>query len=314
VALSSVVSAAVAAAVAALAAPVVIRVALRTGIVDHPGPLKPHERPVPYLGGVAVFCGIGAATAGSAHPAVLVPLGLALVLGLVDDVASLPALPRLAVELGIGGAVAWVTGPHGLAAGAGVALATVLLINAVNMVDGIDGLALGTCAVTAVGFALVGPAGWRGFATAVAGAALGLLLFNRPPAKVYLGDAGSYLLGTALAVLAGARWSATGSIPDLAVLAGLVGYVWVELASTVGRRLLSRRPVFGGDRDHVYDRLARSGIPQARVTAMLVAGQAVAAGLAVAGDLADPTALLVVVAVLAGAVVVAALPSTSRSP
>jgi UDP-N-acetylmuramyl pentapeptide phosphotransferase/UDP-N-acetylglucosamine-1-phosphate transferase len=314
VALSPVVPGALAAAVTVLVTPLVIRVALRMGVVDHPGPLKPHERPIPYLGGIAVFCGVTAATVGSARPAVLVPLALALVLGLLDDVTSLPALPRLVVELGIGVAVAWVTAPHGAVEGAGVALATVVLINAVNMVDGIDGLALGTCAVTAVGFALLAPSGWQGLATAFAGAALGLLLFNRPPAKVYLGDAGSYLLGTAVAVLAGAQWSATDSAPDLAVLACLVGYLWVEFASTVGRRLLSRRSLFGGDREHVYDRLERSGIPKARVTGMLVAGQAIVVGLAVAGDLLDPTALPLVVVVLAAAVVLAALPSTSRSP
>ena len=314
-ALSSVLPAVVAAAVTALTTPIVVRLAVRTGVVDRPGPLKPHDRPVPYLGGVAVFCGISAVTVGSVHQAVLLPLALALTLGLLDDVVQLPAVPRLVVELGIGAAVAWVTGPHGLIEGTCVALTTVVLINAVNLVDGIDGLALGMCAVTGLGFALLAPAGWTRFATAVMGAAAGLLVFNRAPAKVYLGDAGSYLLGTAVALLASAQWAATGGARGLAVLAALVGYPLVELVSTVARRLLTRRPVFGGDRDHVYDRFERAGIAKGRVTGMLVAGQAIIAGLAVGGHLLNsasvPTALVVI---LVGAAVMAALPSTSRSP
>jgi UDP-GlcNAc:undecaprenyl-phosphate GlcNAc-1-phosphate transferase len=316
VALSALLAGVGAAAVTALLAPLVIRLALRTGIVDRPGgPLKPHDRPVPYLGGIAVFCGVLAATIGSAHPAVLLPLSLALILGLLDDVASLAASPRVVVELGIGATVAWVTGADGLVEGAGVALVTVALINAVNMVDGIDGLALGMCAVTGLGMAFVIPDGWTRLAAAVAGASAGLLLFNRPPARIYLGDAGSYLLGTALAVLAGASWSATGHGTDLAVVAALIGYPWVELVSTVGRRLLTRRPLFGGDRDHVYDRMGRAGMSKARVTGTLVVGQAVVTALAVAayrlGSAALAAALVVVL--VAGAVL-AALPATSRPP
>jgi UDP-GlcNAc:undecaprenyl-phosphate GlcNAc-1-phosphate transferase len=314
VALSAVLTGAGAAAVTALLTPLVIRLALRTGVVDHPGgPLKPHDRPIPYLGGLAVFSGVLAATIGSAHPAALLPLGLALVLGLVDDLTSLPAIPRLVVELGIGAAVAWVTGADGPLEGACVALVTVGLINALNMVDGIDGLALGMCAVTGLGFALVLPSGWTRFAAAVAGAAAGLLLFNRPPARIYLGDAGSYLLGTALAVLAGASWSARGSASELLLIAALIGYVWVELASTVGRRLLARRPLFGGDRDHVYDRMYRTGMGKARVTGMLVAGQAVVTGLAVAAHRLGSAGLAAaLVVVLVGGAVLAALPA--RSP
>lgn len=303
-----------AAAVTAALTPLVIRVAVRTGVVDRPGPLKPHDRPVPYLGGLALFCGVVAATVGSSHPAVLLPLGLALVLGLLDDVTSLPVPLRLGVEVGIGASVGWVTGAHGPLELPCAAVATVLLVNAVNMVDGIDGLALGTCAVTGLGFALVVPTGWARFAAAVAGGAAGLLLFNRPPARVYLGDAGSYLLGTSVAVLAASSWRGSGHLPDLAVVAAVVGYPWVELGSTIGRRLLTRRPLFGGDRDHVYDRIERAGIGKAWVTVMLVAAQALVTGLAVCAHALDSPALAVVlVAVLVGAAVLAALPMKSHA-
>jgi UDP-GlcNAc:undecaprenyl-phosphate GlcNAc-1-phosphate transferase len=323
VALSAVLAGVGAAVLTALLAPLVIRLAVRTGVIDRPGPLKPHDRPVPYLGGLAVFCGIAvccgiaAATAGSPPPALLLPLGLALVLGLLDDVTSLPVIPRLVVELGIGVSVAWVSGVHRPLAGAFLVLVTVALINALNMVDGIDGLALGMCVVSGLGFTALAPAGWTSVAAAVAGGAAGLLVFNRPPARIYLGDAGSYLLGTAVAVLVGASWSATGHTADratdLAVIAAVVGYPWVELVSTVGRRLLTRRPLFGGDRDHVYDRLERGGLGKARVTGLLVAGQAVVTGLAVAAHaLASAALAWALVVGLLGAAVLAALPPRSR--
>jgi UDP-N-acetylmuramyl pentapeptide phosphotransferase/UDP-N-acetylglucosamine-1-phosphate transferase len=89
----------------------------RTGIVDHPGPLKVQHDPVPYLGGLAVFIGLAAVVA-AVHPMLLVPLALATALGLVDDARGVPAIARLVGEIGIGAAAAAVApvrwgGPSG---------------------------------------------------------------------------------------------------------------------------------------------------------------------------------------------------------
>src|ERR1044072_1112871 len=87
--------------IALIATPIAARVAVRIGFVDAPGPLKVHRRPVPYLGGVAVFTAFAIPVA-FVHASLLVPLSLALLLGLLDDARSLPARVRLAAEVGIG--------------------------------------------------------------------------------------------------------------------------------------------------------------------------------------------------------------------
>lgn len=305
----------VAALVTLLATPLVMVLARRAGVLDRPGPLKPHAAPVPYLGGLAIFCGVAVALVGTPRPAVLVPLAGALALGLLDDITSLPVLPRFLAEAGIGVGVAWSVGLELSLASAVVVVATVVLVNAVNFVDGIDALAAGACLVTFLGFAVVLDVGRAPVAAAFAGAAAGFLVFNRPPARIYLGDAGSYLLGTSLALLAAAyvvdghaTWAGAG--PDLAVAIALIGYPIVEVVSTVARRLIGRLPLFAGDRDHVYDRMVRRGFSPGSTVALLLGAQSVVVASAVAADaLAELVAGVAVVSLVAAATVLASLGS-----
>jgi len=324
-------AAALAALVAALLTPLVIRLARRADVMDHPGPLKPHAAPVPYLGGLAVFGGAAAGLVGSAHLAVLLPLAGALALGVGDDIASLGVLPRFAAELAIGAAVAWSVGLDVSVLAAIVVVGTIVMINAVNFVDGLDALAAGVCAVSAIGLALVLGDGWSQAAAAVAGAAVGFLVFNRPPARVYLGDAGSYLLGTALAVGAAAYAASSGSsggststeaassstgllgtgvtLSALAIAIALLGYPVVELVSTVGRRLVSRRPLFAGDRDHVYDQLRQRGMSGPATAAALISAQAVVVGVGViAYDVGTSSLAIAAGIMVIGATALASLP------
>ncbi|HUD18279.1 MAG TPA: MraY family glycosyltransferase, partial [Acidimicrobiales bacterium] len=199
---------AVALAATVVVTPLVIVVARRSGIVDRPGALKPQSIPVPYLGGVAVFAGVIVSPL-VGRPTLLVPLSAALCLGVADDRFDLPAVPRLLGQLAIGAAVV-VTAPvhlSGVLAAVLIVLATVLVINGVNLIDGLDMLASGVVAVAAVGFAVILHGSGRSLAIALAAALCGFLLYNRPPARVYLGDGGSYLLGTALMVLLAGAWA-----------------------------------------------------------------------------------------------------------
>ena len=297
--------------------PLAILVARRTGIVDRPGALKDQARDVPYLGGVAVFAGLSVGVYGT-RPSVLAPLALALVLGVADDRLSLPPVARLLGELVVGAAVV-ATCPVHVAGWLAVVLlvpATLLLINGVNLMDGLDMLAGGTVAVAAVGFAVLlsGPLSVAGRLTAVALAAslLGFLVYNRPPARIYLGDGGSYLLGTALVVLVAHSWG-----PYVATPVGVVSLVLValpagEVAFAVVRRLRGRRSVLAGDRGHPYDRLVARGWSRPAASAAYIVAQGVLAvgavlayrqgslGAALAVDVAGGVAL-VVAAGLSGA-------------
>lgn len=327
--LSPIVAGALAAAVTAALTPLVIRLARRTGVMDHPGPLKPHASPVPYLGGLAVFGGAATGMIPSPHPTALLPLAAALLLGVLDDVASLPVLPRFLAELAVGAGVAWSVGLDVSLVAVLVVVGTVVLINAVNFVDGIDALAAGVCAVSFAGFAVVLSSGWVQSGAALAGATAGFLLFNRPPARIYLGDAGSYLLGTALAVLAAAHivdaqlgsaldqstgFAGAGIRPvDALLLVPLLGYPLVEVVSTVGRRVLARLPIFAGDRDHVYDRIVQQGLSAPPTAALLIGVQTVlvSAGLA-AHWLETMSPAVAISALVVGGTIIAAVPGEVR--
>lgn len=246
--------------VALVVTPVMIVVARRSGVVDRPGALKDQATPVPYLGGVAVFAG-AAVGALSGRPSVLIPLAAALVLGVADDRFDLSPGIRLVGEVGVGLAVV-VTGPvrfDGAVAALLLVAVTVLLINGVNLMDGLDMLAGGVCAVAALSFALLLDGPGRQLAVALGAALVAFLLFNRPPARVYLGDGGAYLLGAALSVLVSEAWAPHVTVEVGVGALALVALPAAELAFAVVRRLRGRTSLVAGDSGHPYDRLVRRG-------------------------------------------------------
>jgi UDP-GlcNAc:undecaprenyl-phosphate GlcNAc-1-phosphate transferase len=110
------------------------------------------------------------------------------------------------------------------------------------------------------------------------------LWYNRPPARIYLGDGGSYLIGTWLAILAVAAWHSPGHGRPWTPAVLFVAVPILELLVAVVRRLRAGRHPFGGDRDHIYDQLVAKGRTPAGTVVAVVAAQAilVAGGLAVA--------------------------------
>jgi UDP-GlcNAc:undecaprenyl-phosphate GlcNAc-1-phosphate transferase len=271
-------------AAAAALTPVAISVASRTGFVDRPGELKPQAAPVPLLGGVAVFLGCLAGAA-AGRPTVVYPLAGALALGAADDRGDLSPALRLVGECAVGVGLAAVV-PVRVPAPAGdllVVLGTVTLINGVNFVDGLDGLASAVVAICAGGIAwILGGAG-RYLGLALGAALVGFLLYNRPRARVYLGDGGSYVLGTALACLVAMSWGPGVATPKGVAASCAVAIFVCEVAFAVVRRFRAHRPVTAGDRRHPYDLLASRGwsqwavaISYASVEALVMAAAAAA--------------------------------------
>jgi UDP-GlcNAc:undecaprenyl-phosphate/decaprenyl-phosphate GlcNAc-1-phosphate transferase len=299
---SDAVIAVVSLAVALVATPLAMVAARRTGTMDDPGPLKPHATPVPYLGGVAVFLGMAV---GVLHwrPSVLIPLAAALVLGVLDDRFDVPAPVRLVGEIGIGVAVV-VTCPVGFPGWVAVLLiatVTILLVNGVNLVDGLDAQAGGVAAVAALGFVGVLPGSGRAMAIAMAGALGGFLVFNRPPARIYLGDGGTYLLGAALTVLLARSWAPGSSTTIGTAALALVAIPVAEVASAVIRRRRGRRSLLAGDRGHPYDRLVARGWAPMWATASYLGAALVLSVAAVIMAHHGGSGIAVVVDVLLGA-------------
>lgn len=297
--MSALTAAAVAIVAALILTPCAAWVARRTGVVDRPGPLKIQTRAVPYLGGVAVFAAAAGPIA-AVRPMLLLPLGLAGLLGLVDDIADIRASVRLAAEVGVG-LTAGLVVDSPLPVGLGVLVTAALvvgLINAVNLIDGLDALASGVAVASAVGFVIIGgPA--RPVAAAVAGALTGFLAYNRPPARIYLGDSGAYLVGTALACCTALVLDDPGGASGWAAIPLLVALPVLDTAVAILRRRRARRPLFRGDRSHVYDQLVDRGRSRVQVVGVMIAVQFALTGLGVmtanlAASLALPAAAIVI--------------------
>ncbi|HEV2928279.1 MAG TPA: hypothetical protein VGW74_06275, partial [Propionibacteriaceae bacterium] len=142
---------------------------------------------------------------------------------------------------------------------AGVILLVLLVANAVNVVDGQDGLAGGLALIGAAGLVGLeggnaGGASWS-VGLALAGGLVAFLLWNRPPARIFLGNGGAYAVGTLLSVPA-----ATAARGWIGLAAGILclGVFAFELVFTVVRRVRARSPVTAGDRGHSYDLAATS--------------------------------------------------------
>ncbi len=251
-------------------------IAGRLGLLDRPDDfLKDHGRDTPITGGIAVFLGLHVAMAvGQEFDLGLFALtSVFLVIGLFDDIKGLSPLIRLAAA-GIGGiGMVFLLDAQGdlLAAILVVALFVVAL-NAVNLLDGADGVAGSATLVTALGLAFLalfrdtealGP-------LFLAGAVAGFLIFNWPKAKVFLGDGGAYVVGASLAYfvvgLAGEPVAFDSTwLPRVLVAGSMFGVFGVDLVVTLLRRVIARQPLFGGDRSHVYDQLATEGWSPVRV-------------------------------------------------
>ncbi len=243
--------------------PLCIALARRFDITDHAGPLKPQAEAVPYLGGLAVFTGLALGIAPH-RPSSLIALAGALVVGLADDRWDLAPGLRLVAEVAIGFCIV-LTQPVHVAGWLGVPLivgGTVLLINGVNLLDGLDTLAAGVTAVAALGFAWLLTGTSRLIAVSLMASLVGFLWFNRPPARIYLGDGGSYLLGTGLALLLTTAWAPGVSTATGLIVLSLVAIPVAELACAIVRRFRSRQALTAGDRQHPYDQLVARGWPR----------------------------------------------------
>ncbi len=293
--------------------PVLRRLATATGFVDHPAPRKSHRRPVPYLGGIAIICSVLVALLFEARAAPRVAVLMAGAaglgaMGLLDDDRTVDprfrflaetAAALLAVAVGVR---INATGVEGL----DILITVVWIVgvsNAINLLDNMDALAAGVSAVTALSVFALAILGRQPvvatLAAAVAGACLGFLVYNRPPASIFMGDAGSLFLGFVLAILTINVSPAV--VPPVSFLIPLLLLAVPVLDTTTVTlaRLRRRRPVSQGGRDHLSHRLAKRGLRRRNAVAVLIGCESVLAVLAVlAGRRVVPVAVAVVVAVL----------------
>ena len=239
--------------------------ALRMGIVNHPNGIVPqHTRPVAYLGGVGIAGGAAFFLARGDGPGLLVGAAAFTALGIADDLRPLPPARKLLLQ-GAAAALAVACGtalPFALPAPLGAALAVawiVVMVNAVNVTDVCDGLAGGLAVVALLAVAALEPS-VRVPALAVAGATGGFLLFNRPDASIFLGDAGSHLLGFAWAALVLEVTQGRGAWPAAPQALLLAAVPLFETAFLIARRREKGLRWWLGSPDHFALRLQSRGL------------------------------------------------------
>lgn len=279
------------------AIPWIRSLAQRKHLFDRPGALKPHEKPTPRLGGAAMAIGIAVGvilSAGAMHGRDWIAVGVVLgvwAVGLADDLWTLTPSARLASELA-GGAILWCGGWQtdwfrtpvlDLAA---TCLLFAFFVNAMNMLDGADGLAAGIAAIGAIGLVIA-----RGdtpsclvLAGCLAAVCAAMLVYNFPPASIFMGDSGSALIGALIGLLILQKTPAeAGFSQELPLLAFFVLPLG-DAGLAIIRRLRMRSSPFRGDRRHYYDLLLRRGWP---LRGVLFASYAVTAVLVFAGLLCE---------------------------
>jgi UDP-GlcNAc:undecaprenyl-phosphate GlcNAc-1-phosphate transferase len=312
----------VAAVVAALTTPLAARLAQRIGAISYPSNRGMSTKPMPALGGLAIFLGVlvaaviwlpatitlahaahgRAGSAGTVHTWLLL-LGALLiaVVGAVDDARELKPAVKLAGQI----AAAVIAAESGVvmndltipwigalqfthAGGVLTVIWLVALMNIVNFSDGVDGLAAGVSAINGIAFAFIAfNLQGAGSAAAVlaaitAGGALGFLVHNFPPAKIFMGDIGANLLGYLLGVAAVIGSLKTGATLALVVPLMILAVPFLDTSFVVAKRLKYRKKPWEADAEHFHHRMKRIGFSPRRTIAYLYAWSALMAGCAIA--------------------------------
>ena len=295
-----------------LLTPGVGRFARFLGVVDQPGETRRlHVTPVPRLGGIALLLGIFVPALAflpldGPYRGILLGAAVATTIGAIDDFRGLPWWGKLGgqiaagtVAIGFGVNVDrftfpgfgsqelpdWFSGPATL-------VWIVAIMNMVNFLDGLDGLAAGICAIAGSTFAVIGLSLGAPdaalLAAIVAGACFGFLHHNFYPARIFMGDSGALLLGFLLATLAVEGLVKTAALATLVLPLLVLAIPIIDTSFVVAKRMKYRQPLYEADRTHLHHRFLNIGFSQARAVAYMYLWCALLAAAALATRFLPP--------------------------
>lgn len=276
-----------------VATPAVRVLAFRIGAVDVPlDSRRIHKKPIPRIGGMAIYFGFTVTTmlfCDFSRELVTIWLGggLLVILGIIDDVVRLNAWLKFLVQLAVSGFAVWNGSliDHVTLGGGYVSLGVMSIplsilwiagmTNAINFIDGLDGLACGVSAISSLSLLVVvllhGDVVSTVICAIMLGACLGFLPFNSNPARIFMGDTGALFLGYSFAVL-----SVHGVFKLHAVLSFLVPLVifalpLFDMIFAIVRRICAGKSPFAADRGHIHHRLIDMGFTQKESVKILYA-------------------------------------------
>lgn len=308
----------------ALITPLVKRLAVALDIVDSPGGRKIHKRTTPLLGGVAVFASLLIPIVllrgfSSVTIPILAGAFIMLIAGVIDDASgNLPAKVRIALQTAAaaiviyyGGFFKFLPGAAGFALGAAVTLLWIVgVTNAVNFLDGMDGLASGLCAAASGGMAVIAYLSGMGalalLSASICGACLGFIVHNFNPADIFLGDAGSTTLGFLLASIgASGKWAPGNPlhsfiVPVIAMMIPVfdMTFTTIDRFGTGKVHTIFEWLVYTG-RDHFHHRVSGLGLStRGSVLVIYAIGAALAATAFLAAKASFASALLCLATVI----------------
>lgn len=262
--------------------PLARRVAQKYNILDKPNNIKTHKTPIPYLGGLAIYFGfilaiVLAIISGLPFrevSVIIIGATLIMILGLVDDLKPLSFKTKLTLEILIAAIVIIFDirikfiSPDYIAVVLTI-LWVVGVTNALNIIDIMDGLSSGVAFVAALAFLFINPPTEQIYvnytAAALAGAVLGFLRYNFPPAKIFMGDSGSLVMGFILATLSiGTSYSRVNSIALYTPIL-ILGIPIYDTFSVMILRFKQGKSIFHGSLDHFALRLEKLGFSRRKV-------------------------------------------------
>lgn len=278
-----------------ISTPIVFRLARRWGAMDAPCDRKVHTCSMPRMGGLAIYAGFIAAvlatqTIDAKLAGILIGCTIIVLLGIVDDIKGLSPKVKLAgqtlaalVVVLFGVKVNILTNPFAevfflekfkLAIPFTV-LWIVGVTNAVNLIDGLDGLAAGTSGIAAVTIGVValleGHLAAAILAIILAGSVFGFLPFNFNPAKIFMGDTGSMFLGFTLSVLAVVGLTKSTTVISVFIPVVILGIPIFDTMYAITRRFLNGTPIFQADKEHLHHQLLNMGLTHKQTVLVIYA-------------------------------------------
>ena len=279
-----------------ISTPVVKSIAQRVGAMDIPKDnRRMHHHPIPRMGGLAIFLGFLLSALifvpmDQANRGMLLGAVVIVILGIFDDIYALPALPKLLVQIGAaliavlhGNVIEVLSNPNLFSenpywnlGSLAIPLSVIWIVaitNAVNLIDGLDGLAVGVATISSLTMLVIAMLVSEGMVAlmmaALAGGCIGFMPYNMNPAKIFMGDTGSTFLGFILAVVSIQGLFKFYTIISFAVPFLMLGLPLFDTCFAILRRLSKGQSPMAPDRSHVHHRLIDMGFSQKQAVAIL---------------------------------------------